>query len=175
MYELSEESKIDNTPPSIGLRNSINIDIKREELPWEEREEKIIAKWKEDGANRKLMHNKKSKHFKKLYNIFGMLNIMIPFTGSLVSLLVDNYHNEHMTEVSTIILATTTVVSGINAFWNFGEKSEKHSDYENRYGEYISSIEKEMVKPRKYRIACDVCMEWAQNTLNRLHSSAPEL
>ena len=143
----------------------------RDELPWEDREEKQIKEWQEEALERKEKHARKSSQFKKLHYAFGMAAVALPFTGTLATMILDNYSKE----VSSVILAATTLCSGINTFFNFSRKCERHSDYENRYAEFSNTIDKELIKPKKFRMPCDVFLEYTSNTLARLTAAAPDL
>ena len=149
----------------------LSTDTVRFELPWESREELKINEGKDQSIERKEKHARRSKYFKKLHYAFGMLAIGLPFAGTLASTVIVTYSKE----ISTVILATTTLCSGVNAFFNFGRKCERHSEYENRYDEFANTIDKELSKPRRFRIPCDVCLEYTSTTLARLTAAAPDL
>lgn len=157
--------------PSNNNESRMSTDTVRLELPWESREELKINEWKDQSIDRKKKHALKSKYFKKLHHAFGMLAISLPFAGTLATMLSVKYSQE----ISTVILATTTLCSGVNAFFNFGRKCERHAEYENRYDEFSNTIDKELSKPRRFRIPCDVCLEYTSNTLARLTAAAPDL
>ena len=161
----------EDSPPSLLLNSRASADTGRIELPWEDREEAQIRKWQAEAVDRKQQHAQKSKYFKHLHYGFGVTAITIPFAGTLANTLL----HHHSKEVSTIILATTTLCAGVNTFFGFGQKCERHAEYENRYAEFSATIDKEMAKPRKFRIPCDVCMEFVTATLARLTAAAPDL
>jgi len=160
----------EESPPSLTFsRNS--VDTGRTELPWEDREEAQIKKWQAEALDRQQQHARKSKYFKHLHYGFGITAITLPFAGTLAT----TWHQHHSKEIATVILATTTLCAGVNTFFNFGQKSERHADYENRYAEFSTTIDKELAKPRQFRIACDVCMEFVTATLARLTAAAPDI
>jgi len=160
----------EDSPPSLVFSRG-SADVVRNEMPWEDREESQIRKWQTEAKDRQQQHARKSKYFKHLHYGFGVTAIALPFAGTLGSTLL----KLHSKEFSTIILATTTLCAGVNTFFNFGQKCERHAEYENRYAEFSATIDKELTKPRKYRIACDVCMEFVTATLARLTAAAPDL
>ena len=153
------------------IAKRVSADKIRYELPWEDREEIQIKEWQEEALDRKENHALKSSHFKKLHYAFGMAAIGLPFAGTLATMILENYSKK----VSSIILAATTLCSGINTFFNFSRKCERHSDYENRYAEFSNTIDKELAKPKKFRMPCDVFLEYTSNTLARLTAAAPDL
>lgn len=153
------------------IARRISADNVRDELPWEDREEVKIKEWQESAIDRSKQHARKSIYFKKLHYVFGMIAIGLPFAGTLATMVLENYSKE----IGTIILATTTMCAGVNTFFNFGSKCERHSEYENRYAEFSNTIDKELAKPKKFRIPCDVCMEFVTATLARLTAAAPDL
>lgn len=158
------------SPPSLVFSRG-SADVARAEMPWEDREEIQIRKWQTEAKNRAQQHAQKSKYFKQLHYGFGVTAIALPFAGTLGSTLL----KIHSKEFTTIVLATTTLCAGVNTFFNFGQKCERHAEYENRYAEFSATIDKELAKPRKFRTACDVCMEFVTATLARLTAAAPDL
>lgn len=161
----------EDSPDSLTFTSRASADTGRTELPWEDREELQIRKWQTEANGREKQHARKSKYFKHLHYGFGVTAMALPFAGTLGS----TFLRTHSKEFTSIILATTTLCAGVNTFFNFGQKSERHADYENRYAEFSATIDKELAKPRKFRIACDVCMEFVTATLARLTAAAPDI
>lgn len=65
------------------------------------------------------------------------------------------------------------ILSGINTFFNYGKKENLHNQYQGLYDELACFIQHELVKPKKYRIACDVFLEKINNKMSNLNNHAP--
>jgi hypothetical protein len=65
--------------------------------------------------------------------------------------------------------------SGISMFFNFGKKTELHSNYSNKYFELANEIDSELIKPKRFRVACDVYMERTKLRYNSLCKHSPAL
>ena len=74
---------------------------------------------------------------------------------------------------SIVIGLVTGGLVGVNTVFNFAQKYQAHEEYENRFTELCVYIEKEMSKPKAFRIQCDVYLETISSQLNRLTAGAP--
>ena len=153
--------------------NSIDrtsLDVGRQELPWENREEKQIELWRDQCSVASRLHALKAKQFKRLYHCTSIPAILLPILGSTFASL--SYQSRY---IDAGLLLTTGCLVAINTFFNFGHKQSDHSEYHNRYQELVSNIDKEMVKPKRLRIACDVYLEYVCCKMSRLKAGAPDL
>lgn len=171
MATIKMTTAMNKDSPSTRSSDRKSVDCERVELLWEDREEKQIRIWRDQAVVRSQSHAKKASHFKHMHYSFGMTSIALPFAGTIVSTVFLTGSKQ----IAPILLATTTLVQGMNTMFNFGQKAERHSDYSNRYSELETVIDKELVKPRSMRIACDVFMEHVTATLGRLAGGAPDL
>jgi len=156
----SENISIDITPPSCD-------DINRKELLWESREEDLLKKWAIQMKENSIAHGKKARSTKKLYALFGLPSTLIPITLSgLSSLHIDPLTN-------SLLMILTGSLIGISTFFNLGKKFSTHFEYEHKYSELSMELEKELRKPKKHRLACDVYMEKIYMKYNGLNERAP--
>ena len=161
-----QEIKIDvGTPPS---SNGSKDDETRKELLWETREEILLKKWKDEMYANSKQHRKNGKKFKKLYAIFGVPATLIPIVMSGLTNQLENYPL-----AQSLLMITTGTLVGISTFFNLGKKFAQHFEYEHRYDELAREIEKELQKPKRNRLACDVYMEKVYMKYCSLNARAP--
>ncbi len=145
-------------------------DSSRKELLWEKRQEIIFNQWKDDMIEKSVKHGKKGKIFKKRFSILMIPATLLPIVMSgLASVLVD-----YPLVISGASILTG-VLTGLNGFFNYGSKYEKHFNFENQYLTLSREIVKELSKPKRHRPACDVYYEKIMNEMNKLDESAPLL
>lgn len=166
--EKMEELKInvrEDTPPS---SNDSKDDEHRKELLWENREEELLLKWKNEMYENSSQHRKSGKRFKKLYAIFGVPATLIPIIMSGLTPQLEDYPL-----AQSLLMITTGTLVGISTFFNLGKRFTQHFEYEHRYDELAREIEKELNKPKRHRLACDVYMERIYMKYSGLNASAP--
>jgi hypothetical protein len=163
---MTEDIKVDMTPPSSGSRDDEN----RKELLWETREEKLLEKWKNEMYDNSKSHRKSGKKHKKLYAIIGVPAILIPIVLSGLTSQLEN----HPLAQSLLMITTGTLV-GISTFFNLGKRFSQHFEYEHKYNELALELDKELSKPKSHRVACDVYMEKIFMKYCGLNSRAPNI
>jgi len=158
-----EDIKVDITPPSTGSRDDEN----RKELLWEEREEELLKIWMNEMVISSKKQGNKARQTKKIYALVGVPATLIPIVLSgLTSLEIEPL-------VNSLLMITTGSLIGISTFFNLGKKFAQHFEYEHKYDELARELEKELKKPKRHRIACDVYMEKIYMTYNGLNARAP--
>ena len=152
--------------------NSISSkdDPNRKELLWEKREEDVVRKWVKEMREQAKKHYKAGKKHKILHEWITIPSILIPVISSGLTPLLQPYPY-----VSTGLMLTVGVLTGINGFYGFASKKERHLNYEGLYSVLSTEIEKELCKPKKNRIACDVYLESISMKKTQLDLSAPLL
>lgn len=145
-------------------------DQQRKELLWETREEVLITQWAKDCAIRVKLHNEKSKSYKVKYGVVSIPSILIPIVLSGLSPVVSCGSLEY-----SLALMSAGLFSGVSLFFNFGRLSSEHKTFADKYFSLITSIESEICKPKRHRIACDVYLEKIKNEYNSLVLSAPDV
>jgi hypothetical protein len=100
----------------------------------------------------------------------SMPAILIPVVASSLS----NVLQPYPLAMSGAMLITS-VFTGINGFFNLGGKTQLHFEFEYAYNKLSNEIEKELCKPKRHRIACDLYMQIILSEMNRLDASAPVL
>ena len=150
--------------------NSSKDDSQRKELLWEEREQNVIIDWKNEMKVQSKMHHEAGKKFKRLHEIITLPSIILPVIASGLTQLIQPYPY-----VSSGIMLTIGILTGLNGFYCPAIKKEKHFNHEAMYSVLATEIEKELCKPKSMRIAADVYLEKISLKKNHLDSSAPVL
>jgi hypothetical protein len=169
MVELNKDTEVAITVNSKS-DNSSHDDSSRKELLWEKREEVIIEEWRQKCIKNSQSHGVKGKVMKKRYTLCSIPAILIPVVTSGLSNVLQPYP---LVVSGTMIV--TSLFTGVNAFFNFGSKTEQHFQYEASYMVLANEIQKELCKPKALRTACDVYLERVMNQMNQLDKSAPVL
>jgi hypothetical protein len=161
-----EDFKLDITPPS---NKSSEDDINRKELLWEKREEQLLLKWGDNIKQKAIKHKSKALTNKKMYHIFSIPIIIIPLVIGGINGLVD------IAPITfSILMIFSSIIAGVNTFFNYSKKSTLHFEFEAKYNELGISIEKELSIPKIHRTAADVFLEKIQGTYNHLNNYAPD-
>jgi hypothetical protein len=161
-----EDFKVDFTPPS---NKSSEDDINRKELLWEKREEQLLLKWCDNIKQKAINHKAKALTNTKIYHITSIPVIIIPLVIGGINGLVD------IAPITfSILMIFSSIIAGVNTFFNFAKKSILHFEFEGKYNELHVSIEKELSIPKIHRTAADVFLERIQQTYNHLNNYAPD-
>jgi hypothetical protein len=145
-------------------------DTERMELPWENREEKILLQWCADCKIRSKQHNIKGKQSKIKFAVFSVPGILIPIVLGGISPII-----QCNSIIYSLGMMASGLFSGVNVFFNFGKKQQEHFDYTNKFFELSNEITSELSKPKRFRISCDVYMERVKNKYNEICKMSPTL
>jgi hypothetical protein len=157
---------VEDTPDSTS-----SVDIEREEMKWETREEKYLDNIRQQCLKLSEQHNQASRKAKKKFGACSIPVIFIPIVmGSVNQYLPAGY--EYINSTGMML---TGIISGINAFFNYGKKTTQHNEYAGRYAELAGYVASELIKPKRHRIALDVFMERINEKMSGLNSTAPML
>jgi hypothetical protein len=158
----------------------MNIDIEetpsvddptREELLWCSRYEDLCDGWMQDSITRSKKHGRLANKFKCRANIFGFLNIFLPLLlASSTPFIIDEY-----TIMYQVLLFVVSLSAGTTALFKYENKYCKHSEYENKYLEFVDDVRSELVRPKRHRMAADVFVERTKNQHSKLLSGAPDI
>jgi hypothetical protein len=148
--------------------DSSTDDPNRKELLWEKREEAILEEWRQRMLNNSTAHGKKGRVMKTRYVVCTVPAIIIPVVASGLSNVMQPYP---LATAGTML--TTSILAGINGFFNFGSKTERHFQFEAAYMVLANEVQKEMCKPKAMRPPCDVYLQKIMSKMNELDASAP--
>ena len=164
-----DEIKIDISPPSNNSRSSKD-DESRKELLWETREENVLNKWKNEMSNLSEEHNVSGRYYKKLYSIINLPATIIPIVLGGVNSKLGNYEF-----LQTILMILSGSLIGVSTFYNLGQLYSSHFEFENKYDTLSRELEKELQKPKRHRMACDLYMERIYLKYSSLNANAPDM
>lgn len=171
MSEIVYSASSTQTSPQ---NTRVSMDVDREEMKWGEPQEKQICIWQDQCLTQSQLHGKASRYNKRLYYATSLPVALLPLIGSAIqSLIVAPCGKPPL--ISVCVGVASGAIAGLNTIFNFGHKDQLHAEYENRFRELYVDIQKEMSKPKKFRIACDVYLESVSSNLNRLAATAPPL
>jgi len=86
--------------------------------------------------------------------MFSIPVIIIPLVIGGINGMVD------ITPITfSILMIFSSILAGVNTFFNFSKKSTLHFEFESKYNELHISIEKELSIPKIHRTAADVFLE----------------
>ena len=143
-------------------------DISREEMKWDERSEDILRKWTDEMLIKVALHHSRGLRDKKLYAGFGVPAVLIPIVLSGLTDIIQPYPL-----VSSLLMIASGILTGIGTFFNFGKTSTENIEYQNRYNKLLKEINKELNKPKRHRIACDVYLERVYQEFSALNATSP--
>lgn len=166
----SSHSKTDVSPPN----TRVSQDMDREEMKWGESQERQIMLWQKQCLENSLAHKRASGRNKRLYYGTALPITLLPLLASTVQTLFPPVCGKPPLATISIGFASTAL-AGISTVFKFGHKDQLHAEFENRYHELYVNVQKEMSKPKRFRIACDVYLESISAEMNRLIASAPPL
>jgi len=149
---------------------SINSDITREEMKWNENIESFLL---EISQRCKEKSNKQQNCYKKnkiLYLLITIPSVMIPI---ITSTLESNVLQGHPYVVTYLILLSG-LLSGVNSIFNFNTRFFNNSIYDDKYSELASEIELELIKDRNVRRQSDVFLQKISDDFNRINENAPK-
>jgi hypothetical protein len=157
-----ERESVEDTPPS--------IDNDRKELPWENREEKLLLSWCENCKKRSKEHDVRGKKNKIKFAVFGIPSILIPIIlGGFASVVPCH------SIIYSVGMMLSGLFSGVSMFFNFAKKTELHFQFSTKYFELANEIDSELIRPKRFRVACNVYMERTKLQYNSLCRNAPTL
>jgi hypothetical protein len=141
-------------------------DPERREMMWRTRAENLVNHTRDEATAAAAKHETAAKKARKLYQLFGLPTVLIPLAGSVAS--------QFLPEAAvTTMMVASGLCAGVNAFLDYGAKSQRHFEYNARWLELASSIEFEMAKGRSERCAADVFLERLRNRTAALRAAEP--
>ncbi len=143
-------------------------DESRKELLWEDREETLLNTWKDEMGVLSRKHRAAGKKYKAMYNVLGVPATLIPIVLSGVTEYI------HPPVQSFLMIIAGTLV-GLSTFFNLGKRFTQHFEYEHTYDELARELEKELRKPKRHRVACDVYMERIYLKYTMHNNNAPNI
>jgi hypothetical protein len=143
----------------------------RQEEPWTSRSEELILDWLKDIKRSKDLHDQAGYYYKTMRKNWGLPAILLPaIMAPVSSVFADTFWIKYLNMSSFIIVA---FMGGIDSFFSFSTRKERHFNHSSRYGELATAIEGELHKNKKFRIQADVFCTETRMKYDMLNTTAP--
>ena len=148
----------------VSTPRSSSDDPDRREMLWASRAEALVSRTRDGATAAAAKHEKAARKARFLYQAFGLPTVLIPLSGSVAA--------QFLPEAAvTAMMVASGLCAGVNAFLDYGAKSQRHFEYNARWLELASTIEFEMAKGRADRCAADVFLERLRNRTAALRAA----
>lgn len=150
---------------------TISSDDDRMEEPWTHKGEELIHMWAKDIKRAKELHDQAGYYYKNMRKNWGLPAIILPACMAPVSsVFAETSWIKYLNMTSFIIVA---IMGGIDSFFSFATRKERHFNHSARYGELATAIEGELFKNKKFRIQSDVFCSETRLKYDTLNTTAP--
>ena len=148
-----------------------SLDETRNEEPWTRKGEELIRKWNDDIKNRERLHDESGYYYKRMRKYWGLPAIILPAAmAPISSVFSDKDWIKYVNMASFVVVA---IMGGIDSFFSFSTRKERHFNHSARYGELSTSIEGELFKNKRFRIQSDVFCTEVRMRYDMLNTTAP--
>jgi hypothetical protein len=152
----------------IDIPRNIRIDEN-----WTDKNESLALEWQKKSEIASVAHNKSGLKNKFKHVITGLPAVLIPAIFAPLSVALEGVPGVEYVSMAGFI--ATGVFGGINGFFNYSNKHQKHMDFSARYGDVVSDVQYELSMQRPFRIAPDRFLMKIQMKLDNLSANAPDL
>ncbi|PQM58840.1 MAG: hypothetical protein CML47_07115 [Rhodobacteraceae bacterium] len=148
-----------------------SLDETRNEEPWTRKGEELIREWNADIKRRESLHDESGYYYKKMRKRWGLPAIILPAVMAPISTVFsDKEWIKYVNMTSFVIVA---IMGGIDSFFSFSTRKERHFNHSARYGELSTAIEGELFKNKRFRIQSDVFCTEVRMRYDMLNTTAP--
>ena len=170
--EYDIENQLENQESS----NSEDVVIKHEE-PWTDKSELLLRKWRGQLEKNADLQKMSGYYIKQKHYYITIPTILIPFVMTFLSQAIPRNTPEAETAVNIIngvMFMITSALSGLNAFFGYGQLYEQHFSYASRYSELMNRVETVLASDRKYRIPPDIFITEVKYSLDNFNEKSPK-
>jgi hypothetical protein len=146
-------------------------DKTRSEEPWSEAGEKLMNHWLREVYTLQYRHGRAGYFYKKMRKIWGLPCVIIPSVMTPITNVYADY--KHIQYINMLAFVTVAIFTGVDSFFSFALRRERHFNHSTRYSELHSEIQVEMIKERRYRVQSDVFFTRIQMKYDMLNTNAP--
>ena len=146
-------------------------DKTRSEEPWSEAGETLMNHWLREVYTLQYRHEKAGYFYKKMRKIWGLPCVIIPSVMTPITNVYADY--KHIQYINMLAFVTVAIFTGVDSFFSFALRRERHFNHSTRYSELHSEIQVEMIKERRYRVQSDVFFTRIQMKYDMLNMNAP--
>ena len=171
---MDHQSIIDIHPKKKGSvkisskSSSSSEDERQLEMMWTEKQEIYINDIKDECIKNSIKHYNRYNFYMYTYNILSIPMITIPLLLSGLDKYIESDY------IKTCLLCFVGILNSILTFSNLGQRFEKHLECRNKYIEFSTGIEIEIIKPKKYRESVEVYLEKIKYKLVQLNENSPK-
>ena len=157
---------------NIGSNTSqVSHDGTRVEEPWTQKGEALIMEWNADIKRSKDLHDEAGYYYKRMRKNWGLPAIILPAAmAPISSVFADTNWIKYLNMASFVLVA---IMGGIDSFFSFSTRKERHFNHSARYGELSTSIEAELFKNKRFRVQSDVFCTQTRMRYDMLNTTAP--
>lgn len=149
----------------------ISQDISRDEEPWTVKGESLILKWNYDIKISKKLHEESGYYYKNMRKRWGLPAIVLPAVMAPFSAVFSN--NDWIKYVNATSFMIVAFMSGIDSFFSFATRKERHFNHASRYAELSTTVESELLKQKRFRVQSDVFTTQIRMRYDMLNTIAP--
>lgn len=171
--KILKNLKLNNYEQPIEIRTDVSVTKTQEVEKIETKEQAVnlIDKWKVESQELSIKHNNTANYYKTKYNIFGLLQLLIPIGFTLANQLIEDPDSSKA--VSSVGFALSGITTVLLNFLNFKVASTKHGLASNSYRTMVNDIESTMSNPDNINI--QVTIEKIKNEMKNLQNYSPGL
>lgn len=148
-----------------------SLDGSRFEEPWTRKGEELILAWSKEIERAKDLHDDSGYYYRNMRKRWGLPAIIIPAVMAPVSSVFSETNWIKYVNMGAFVVVA--IMGGIDSFFSFAAKKEKHFNHSARYGELQTSIESELFKNKRFRIQSDVFCTQTRMRYDMLNTTAP--
>ena len=138
------------------------------QMEWNVESEDLITGYISTATDRSKIHDEKGKRNK-------LLHILASTPGIAIPIIVGGLETHINPLVASILLIASGVISGINSFMNFSNRSRDHFEAASKYDEFSNDTRRVLVMTPEFRTPCDVTLMETTNIINRYLSESPPI
>jgi len=143
----------------------------RIEMEWADNSEKYIQDVKKYCMDKSIRHEAQFKKNKFRYNCLALPAVVTPILISVITPFI----GESSDVILPVVLSGLGILNGVQTFFNYGSKSQKHNEYSNKYNDLVEDITTEIMKGETYRESAEVFCERVKQKKSRMDDGAPDL
>ena len=131
----------------------------------------MLALWSAECQTASDTHMARGQHYKRLFSYWSLPGLLLSVVmGGVTGVLAEDPHIQYVNMTGFIALGA---IQGVNSFYNFGKKEQRHFEYATRYGEISTNIQAQLVRHRSFRTAADVFTTEIRMAKQHLDRNAP--
>tara|TARA_B100000073_G_C23740895_1_gene573652 strand:- start:2205 stop:2756 length:552 start_codon:yes stop_codon:yes gene_type:complete len=154
-----------------SISEQSSSDNNRIEEPWTRKGEELILEWCKDIEIQKELHDEAGYYYKRMRKRWGLPAIILPAIMAPISAVFSDTNWIKYVNMGAFIIVA--IFGGIDSFFSFATRKERHFNHAARYGELQTAIEAELFKNKRFRIQTDVFCTQTRMTYDMLNTTAP--